>query len=203
MKIKNLYPGSWSSNCYVVSDSGHAIIIDPSAPEADIITYLNSENLTPDAIVMTHGHFDHISSLDTLRKVANIEAYIHESDGELLLDGEKNAFSVFLCGDLSFKPAEHMLHNGDVINFGNSRLKVFHVPGHTEGSICLIGEGVMFTGDTLFANGYGRFDLYSGNSDKLYHSLNLLFDFDPDIRIYPGHGEESTLKEALKNVYYF
>ncbi len=203
MKIKNLFPGSWSSNCYVVSDNGHAIIIDPSAPESDIVEYLKSEDLTPESIVLTHGHFDHISSLDTLRKVTGIGACIHEKDAELLCDGAKNAFSLFLGGDLRYRPAELLLHDGDIISVGNLSFKVISTPGHTAGSICLLCEDVMFTGDTLFANSYGRCDLYSGNREALFKSLRSLKNYDPKIRIFPGHGQDAILGNALDNAFYY
>ena len=202
MNIVNLFPGSWGSNCYIISDSSHAAVIDPSASTKGILDYLKQNNLTLDCIILTHAHFDHILSLDTLRDATGAPCYIHKDDAESLLDGRKNAFYTFFGQDKRYKPAEKTLSHGDVIKLGNVELKIISTPGHTKGCICILAEDNLFTGDTLFADSYGRCDLYSGNARELRASLRSLRSLDGNLIIYPGHGMEAKLSHALDVVEY-
>ena len=203
MNVVNLFPGSWGSNCYIISDSGRAAVIDPSASAKGILDYLNKNNLTLDFIILTHAHFDHILSLDTLRDATNAPAYIHKDDADSLSDGRKNAFYTFFGQDKRYRGAERTLDNGDILTLGNSKLKIISTPGHTKGSICILtDDGKFFTGDTLFADSYGRCDLYSGNSSQLWASLKSLRSLNGNLKIYPGHGMESKLSHALDVVEY-
>ena len=210
LEIYNLFPGSWHSNCYVLIGSDEdqrrkAIVIDPSADARDIVEFLKEKNARLEYIVLTHGHFDHIMTLDKLRDIANVPAYIHKDDGEMLADGEKNAYSIFFGEDKAYRPAEKTLQNGDVLTLGCDKLEIIAVPGHSKGSICLLNQkdGFLITGDTLFASGYGRYDLYGGNIQMLTHSLLYLRDLDENLVIYPGHGDCEKLGKALDNLYAF
>jgi len=208
LEIYNLFPGSWHSNCYVLIGSDEdqrrkAIVIDPSADARDIVEFLKEKNARLEYIVLTHGHFDHIMTLDKLRDIANVPAYIHKDDGEMLTDGEKNAYSFFFGCDQKWRPAERLLEDGDELKVGCETLKVISTPGHSKGSICLLGKDLLITGDTLFANGYGRYDLHGGNVGKLSESLSSLRELDHDLTIYPGHGNTAKLGDALNNLMYF
>ncbi len=202
MEIFNLFGTSWCSNCYILVDSGHAAIIDPSVSTKGIIDFLREHSLTPDFIILTHGHFDHVMSLDTLRSALSIPAYIHEDDAELLPDGDKNAFSTFFGMDRAFGKADKTLRGGDTLTLGGSTLEIISTPGHTDGSICIKCGDILVTGDTLFAESYGRCDLYSGDIRKMRQSLASLRQLDKNIAIYPGHGNPTRLGHALDNAQY-
>ena len=202
MEIYNLYPSSFGANCYIVVCDSHAAVIDPSASAEGIMEFIQQRNATLDCIILTHGHFDHMLSIDTLRSRSGAPLCIHENDAELLLDGEKNAFKTFFGRDRTFSPAEKTLKHGDKISIGDEILTVINTPGHTDGCICLLGDGVLFTGDTLFAESIGRCDLYSGDSRKMRDSLRFLRTLDKNLKIYPGHGEEAMLGHALDVVSY-
>ena len=121
-------------------------------------------------------------------------------DAELLPDGEKNAFSLFFGQDRAWRPADHLLCDGEVIALGDAQIKVVHTPGHTRGSVCYLCGDDLITGDTLFADGYGRCDLYGGDWGALCTSLRKLTELSPTLRIYPGHGQGSTLGDALGEI---
>lgn len=198
MEIVNLYPGSFASNCYVLLCDGHAAVVDPSANEAQILAEIAQRNATLDYILLTHGHFDHVLSLDALREKSGAPAYVHESDAELLPDSEKNGFSYFFSQERVFRAAERTLKHGDVLPLGSEHIRVVHTPGHTRGSVCYqCNGGLLLTGDTLFDGNYGRFDLYGGDAETLYASLRSLHALPDELMIYPGHGGNTQLGAAL------
>ena len=203
LDIYNLTPEGFGSNCYILTVGKRAIIIDPSARAERITSFLTEKGVQPEYIVLTHGHFDHISSLDTLRNATLAPAYIHKDDNEMLTDGEKNAYAFFFGYDKKWRPAERLLEDGDELTVGDEKLSIISTPGHSKGSICLLGEGFLITGDTLFANGYGRYDLHGGNAGQLAESLSKLREYDHDLMIYPGHGDPAKLGDALNNLMYF
>ena len=203
-----MFPGSWGSNCYVLiseSQDGqkHAAVVDPSASAKGIVDFLNTKGATLEYIILTHGHFDHITSLDTLRDATNAPALIHKDDAEMLSDGEKNAFLFFFGQDRKWRNAEKLLSDGDKINLGDEVLEVISTPGHSKGSICLLTNEFIITGDTLFANGYGRYDLHGGDAAQLAGSLRLLRKYDPMLTVYSGHGDKGKLGHALDNVMFY
>ena len=205
MQIVNLFPGSYGSNCYLIEDSHHAIVVDPSASASAILRRIREDGCHPDAILLTHGHFDHIMSVDTLRQAEpNLKVYIHEADAPMLTDGDKNAFSLFFGQARAWRPADVLLHDGDEISVGNSTLRVVHTPGHSPGSVCYLceSEGVMLTGDTLFSDNIGRCDLWGGSYSVIRQSLQSLRTYDGSLTIYPGHGDTNKLFRALDNTMY-
>jgi glyoxylase-like metal-dependent hydrolase (beta-lactamase superfamily II) len=205
MRIINLFPGSVGSNCYLVEDNGQALIIDPSASASAILRRLREDGCTPVGILLTHGHFDHIMSVDTLRQAEpDLKVYIHEADAPMLTDADKNGFAFFFRQERTWNAADVLLHHGDEIQVGDATLTVVHTPGHSPGSSCYLcqSEGVMFTGDTLFADNIGRCDLWGGSYATIRKSLKSLRDYDDTLTIYPGHGEENKLSRALDNTMY-
>ena len=203
LEIFNLFPGSWCSNCYILVSGTHAAVVDPSASAKGIVDFLKTKGATLEYIVLTHGHFDHIISLDTLREATNAPALIHKDDAEMLSDGKKNAFEFFFGQERKWKNAERLLSHGDRLTLGDETIEIISTPGHSKGSICLLTDSFMLTGDTLFAEGYGRYDLHGGDVDQLKASLQKLRNYDQDLVIYAGHGGESTLGRALDNVLYY
>ena len=205
MKIRNLFPGSWGSNCYLVEDSGEALIIDPSASASAILRAVREEGCTPVGILLTHGHFDHIMSVDTLRQAEpSLKVYIHEADAPMLTDGDKNGFAFFFRQERVWNAADVLLKDGDEVKVGKTALTVVHTPGHSPGSSCFLcaEANVMFSGDTLFSDNIGRCDLWGGSYATIRKSLNSLRDYDGGLIIYPGHGDEEKLSRALDNAMY-
>ena len=204
MKIYRFFPDSWKSNCYVIiSESAHALVIDPSLDARRIVDFLKEKNAVLDTIVLTHGHFDHILTLDDLRRLTGATVCIHKEDNEMLSDGEKNAYAFFFGCDMKCKEADRTLDDGDLITIGDEQIKVISTPGHSKGSICLLGDEFMVTGDTIFSEGFGRYDLHGGNAAILKQTLTNLKKFDENLTIYPGHGESEKLGRALRNISYF
>lgn len=205
MNIINLFPGSYGSNCYLLEEGGEALIVDPSAAASAILRKLREDGCTPVGILLTHGHFDHIMSIDTLRQAEpNLKVYVHEEDAPMLADGQKNGFSFFFRQDRTWKDADVLLTNGQEITVGSATLRVVHTPGHSPGSVCYLceSEGIMLTGDTLFSDNIGRCDLWGGSYATIRQSLKRLRDYDGGLTILPGHGGSNTLSKALDNTMY-
>lgn len=205
MQIINLFPGSYGSNCYLVEDGGEALIIDPSAAASAILRKLREDGCTPVGILLTHGHFDHIMSIDTLRQAEpDLKVYIHEADAPMLTEADKNGFSFFFRQDRVWRAADTLLSDGDEIKVGNATFTVIHTPGHSPGSVCYLceAEGIMLTGDTLFADNIGRCDLWGGSYATIRQSLKRLRDYDGGLTILPGHGDSNKLSKALDNTMY-
>ncbi len=198
MKICNLYPGSFGANCYLLISGTHAAVVDPSAPAEQILETLREEGAQAEMILLTHGHFDHIVSIDSLRDKTGIPALIHQGDADFPADANKNGFAHFFRIKRTYRPAERILHGGETIPLGDEEIRVLHTPGHTQGCVCyLLPNGSVITGDTLFDGDRGRTDLYGGNEDQLIATLQAMREWDPSLRIYPGHGTPAILGEAL------
>lgn len=200
MEIIELGAIGYASNCYIIHSGEDAYIIDPTAGVEKILSTLDQNSLTLRGVLLTHGHFDHVLSLSPLLDAVRVPVYIHELDAELLGDAYKNASLPLLFHSLTFPAADKYLHDGDILPLGNESVTVLHTPGHTRGSVCFdLGEA-MLTGDTLFSEGYGRVDLYGGDRGSLVRSMRRLCTLasDSDRRIFCGHGESSTLREALR-----
>jgi glyoxylase-like metal-dependent hydrolase (beta-lactamase superfamily II) len=203
LEIYTLYPEAFGSNCYLLVSGQSAAVIDPSVDASEIADLAAKKNAEIKYIILTHGHFDHISSLDTLRDMTASPAYIHEADNEMLTDGMKNAHALFFGRDKKWRPAEGLLKDGDTLSLGDETLKIISTPGHSKGSICILCGDKLISGDTLFANGFGRYDLHGGNANELSESLASLKTLDPELRIYPGHGDTAKLGRALENLLYY
>ena len=194
--IKSVVVGPVDVNCYILKDkaTGKGAVIDPGGHVERIMSLINDMKADIAEIIITHGHFDHIGALDELRNAVGCGASIHELDAEMLLKSRKN-LSIFMGTDASFRPAERLLKDGDVIRFGESFLKVIHTPGHTAGGICLYdGDKVLFSGDTLFAGSVGRSDFPGGDHYQLIESVvKALAEGKDETVVYPGHGPETGM----------
>ncbi len=198
MRIRSICPDSFASNCYLVIEGERALIVDPSVSVDAVQSALVSEGARCVGILLTHGHFDHLLSLDELRDAyPDAPVYLHAADAELLSDGDKNAFALFFGQDRVWRPADHLLTDGEIILLGDARLRVLHTPGHTRGSVCYLCGDDLITGDTIFAGGYGRYDLYGGDYGALCRSLRSLTELSPTLHIHPGHGPSARLGDAL------
>lgn len=193
-----------ASNCYLLTASRHAVLVDPSAPVGSVLDALRAEDAVLDSILLTHGHFDHVFSLSALREATGARVLVHERDFDLPDDPSKNGFRTFFGMDRSFGVPDGTLRSGDEIAVGEESLRVLHTPGHTAGSVCYLLDGqFLLTGDTLFADGCGRTDLYSGDDEQIAASLQRLRALPSSLTIYPGHGESAILGNALDNVLYY
>ena len=200
MDIYNLFPGSFGSNCYLLISGNQAAVVDPSADADVILQKVAEKGATLQYILLTHGHFDHICSLDMLREKTGVPAYIHKDDEDMPSDAYKNAFYIFFGQNRTYRTPEKTLGEGDVLTLGKEQIRVLHTPGHTEGSVCfLCGEDILITGDTLFDRGFGRYDLWGGDPLKLRHSLARLASLDHSLTIYAGHGCSTDLGDATDN----
>ena len=198
MLIKTVTVGPLESNCYLAGDdlTKEIFIIDPGADYEIIKGIIDKDGLKPKAVINTHGHGDHIGA----NKEFGIPVWIHRLDADFLTDPSKNLSGAFGFL-LKTKTASRLLEDGDALSMGKYKLEVIHTPGHTPGSICLKGDGVIFTGDTLFCQGIGRTDFAYGSEEDIMCSIKeRLFTLDDDYIIYPGHGPSSTIgNEKLYN----
>ena len=189
MEIQALQVGSIPTNCYLVFDPARtdALVIDPGDNPERIFAALNGR--TPAAVLLTHGHFDHTGALSAF---AGVPIYIHEADAPMLSDphlsvGDGN-------GDLRPRPAAtHLLTDGEQLHLAGLDIAALHTPGHTPGGVTYQIGDALFTGDTLFAHGYGRTDLPGGDFSALRRSLRRLLHLAGDFRVFPGHSESTTL----------
>jgi len=173
MRIIRIIVGSLKTNCYLLVSGKELTIIDPGDEIKKILTRLKKEQVKIKYIIITHYHFDHTFYSQEIKKIGG---------GIILFHQQEQKFMAF--------KADKLLKNGDEIKIGNIVLQVIHTPGHTAGSICLLGEDVIFTGDTIFKTGYGRTDLPGGSDKNMHKSLERLQTIiKPGMTVYPGHGE--------------
>ena len=189
MNIQTLTLGPLATNCYLVraDESSRAVIIDPAANSKRLLAALEEQGLTLEAILLTHAHFDHIGALKNLRAATDARVYIGEADKD---DPSR------MCHDLLTYTDTY--RDGDFVTAGGLRFQVLATPGHTPGSVCLLCETVLFSGDTLFAGSYGRTDFLGGSSRDMAASLKRLSRLPPETRVLPGHGPSSTIEEELR-----
>ena len=191
MNIHTLPLGDYQTNTYIVENGGHCVIIDAGyAPEA-ILHFLSDHNLAADAILLTHGHFDHVGAVRDLAAELGCPVYLHEK--------ELSMPPMMTAGPLYYT---HTYGEGDRLQLAGLAFRVLHTPGHTPGSVCLIAENHLFSGDTLFAGSCGRTDFPGGNWATIRKSLTRLAGMENDYLVHPGHGESTTLaREKQYNPY--
>lgn len=174
---------------YVVGDEsgGDAVVIDPAGGFGPLADILERHGLTIRWIINTHGHWDHTAGNEDIARKTGAGILIHEADTGMLQRLSNRILSRFIGGKGSPEPVQ-TLADGDVIEVGGLKLEVIHTPGHSEGSVCLYTPGHLFTGDTLFTEGYGRTDLAGGSTKKLFESIRTrILVLPDDTNIWPGH----------------
>lgn len=204
MKINVLPVGMLGTNCYIIeSNNKNAMVIDAGANADAILEFCKNNELTIKKLVFTHGHFDHVGAMTKLLDKTSARTYIHELDEEMMISPQKTQSSFFPSFDgYVGRKADVCYHDGDIIILDDITLKVMHTPGHTKGSCVLIGEDVIFTGDTIFAGSVGRTDLYGGSSEKMLESAKKIATIEGEYTLLTGHGESTTLSyEKTTNPY--
>ena len=186
MNLKTLALGAYQTNCHILSNGSEAIVIDPGYEPDTILDSL--EGLTLKAILLTHGHFDHVGAVKELVAETGCEVYIHAAESTMP--------PMMTAGPLYYT---RTYAEGDTIApIAGAELTVLHTPGHTPGSVCLLWGQELFAGDTLFAGSCGRVDLPGGDPAQMLQSLNRLASLQADYRVHPGHGPSTTLSQEKR-----
>jgi glyoxylase-like metal-dependent hydrolase (beta-lactamase superfamily II) len=195
MKIQRITVGPLQSNCYVVYDEQalEALVIDPGDDARLILQSIDSKKLKILYIVCTHAHFDHIGAVAEIREKTGGKIVLHKNEIEIY-EGARDQGA--LWGFVIEQPPQPdiLIDEGDELSVGDITLKVLHTPGHSPGGISLYCEGVVLTGDTVFAGSVGRTDFYGGSIEELKMSFKRIISLPPETQIFPGHGDLSTVK---------
>ncbi len=193
------------TNCYVIKDkqTEKVCVIDPAFNEQQIEQTIKEIEGVLDIVVVTHCHADHIAALAKLVENTEAKVYIHEQDCEGLYNKELNAEEI-VGTKILLVDKERVIkcNEQDKIVFGNTTLEVIHTPGHTKGSMTLYDEknNILYSGDTIFSNSYGRTDLVNGSHEEMRESLDKILDRFDDIHVFSGHGEDFNLKNAKRRI---
>lgn len=195
MKLETLVLGLIETNCYFISEGSSLLIIDPASSSRRLIEKINnSYDGRVTAILLTHGHFDHIGAVDALVRTYGCPVYGCRDDERLFTDEKVNS----MAGMSATVKSEITWLEDDIITLGGIEVKVYYTPGHSPGSVMFEIGGMLFSGDTIFYEGIGRTDLYGGSFSQLKQSAEILNRLPYDMIIYPGHGPETTVGHELR-----
>lgn len=189
MKVITLPLGPLATNCYLAADeeTGRCAVIDPAGGAAVIAETMQKYGWTPDCVLLTHGHFDHVGATRALREAFHLPIYIAEADTD-----DQLAMS---HGRLVYTDT---YGDGDEVKVGSLTFRVLATPGHSAGSVCLLCGNTLFSGDTLFCGSMGRTDFAGSSPEAMVESLRRLGSLPGDYCVLPGHGEETTLEEERR-----
>ena len=204
MILETLTVSPYETNCYIfgTGPGGSAFVIDPGDNGSGILRRVEDLRLSVSCIILTHGHVDHIGALKEVKETTGAPVAINLADASMLQD---NTLAALLGMQIHKLPKpDILLQDGQKIESDTLTLKTIYTPGHTQGSICLLGKGLIFTGDTLFRDGIGRTDLPGGSYPEIMRSIKtLLFTLPDETKVYPGHGPLTTIgDEKLNNPFF-
>jgi glyoxylase-like metal-dependent hydrolase (beta-lactamase superfamily II) len=203
MVIKKIVVGPLENNCYIIADekTKECFVTDPGDEPDRILDLIHEHNLRLKYIICTHAHFDHVAAIPDIKKESDAEVVIHKGDLEIYRKTQEQAASWGFEVDPMPEP-DIFVSEGDKISVGDITFEILHTPGHSPGGICLYGEGILITGDTLFAGSVGRTDLYGGDVNQLRSSFRRLMAFPDHIQVLAGHGPETTVgQEKIDNFF--
>lgn len=203
LTIKRLIVGPLENNCFIIADDNtkEALIVDPGDEPDRIIDFVHENNLNVKFIVCTHAHFDHVGAVSDIKQKTGAPIIIHHDEQEIYRGTrEQAALWGFELGE--FPKPDMLVSEGDILEIGDLKFEIIHTPGHSPGSICLLGKDILFTGDTVFAGSVGRTDLHGGDTVQLKNSFRRLMSLPEEIKILPGHGPETTIgREKTENIF--
>lgn len=202
IKVERFALGIVRTNCYLVynDDTKEVIIVDPADSANVIKNEIKEKGLSVQAILLTHGHFDHIMAAKELRDTYEVPIMAHESEEAILEDSSMN-LSIGMGSSPYTIKADRLLHDEDVLELLHTKIKVLHTPGHTAGGVCYLfeDEKILISGDTLFEGSIGRTDFPTGSMSTLVRSIkDKLMVLDDDVVVYPGHEGETTISRERK-----
>ena len=206
MKLIKLEVSTMFVNCYFYycEETKDAVLIDPGGDYKLLNEFIDNNKLNLKAILLTHGHFDHIGAVENVRKHTNTSLIVHQDEVDLIKDPNKNLSKPFGAPIISIN-ADKTVKDGDIIKVGNASLKVIHTKGHTPGGVCYYDKEnkIIFVGDTLFRESIGRADFPLSDKDELLNSIKTkLLTLPEDVVCYCGHGAETTIgHEKVHNPY--
>lgn len=187
--VKKIVNGGLQNNSYIIKFGSKCVVIDPASKVINVT--VEEEGLQVLAVLLTHGHFDHIKGVQEFLD-KNVPVYIHKLD-EGKCNGEHSLDWLKRFRITPFEPTNFVADN-ELLNFDGLEIKVIHTPGHSAGGVCYVIKNVIFSGDTLFLDSYGRYDFEDSCFDYLKHSIkDKLFGLDGDYVVYTGHGDSTTL----------
>jgi len=212
LDIKKFEVNALRENCYVVSDeTKECVLIDCGAYDLeefqDIANYIKENELKPVHLLATHGHIDHNFGNDYVLKEYGLKVEVHEKDKKLMESMREQAQMIFgmtLNINVPQATVGHYFTEEDTIRFGNHQFSIIETPGHSMGSVFFYceAEKVAFSGDTLFRGSIGRTDFMGGSMFQIIQSLRMVCQMDDDIKVYPGHGDETSIGyECMTNMY--
>ena len=196
MILKMMAVGPVAANCYIVGSekTRQGIVIDPGDDGDRIVAEIKKMGLTITSIVATHGHFDHVGAIKEVKDATKAAFAIHTDDAEAARQSSEMVASMFGVKVEAPPEPDRLLKEGDVIEVGEYSFKVLHTAGHSQGGICLVGHGIVFTGDTLFNLGIGRTDFPGGDYDQLIGNIKKkLMTLPDETVVFSGHGPKSTI----------
>jgi len=201
MILTRLVVGPLQVNCYILADekTKEAVVIDPGDDAGDILRVIREKGLAVKYLVNTHAHFDHVGANKALKEATGAQLLLHEQDAGVLKTSTMHAAAFNLTTTAS-PAADRYVRHGDLIEAGEVSLKVLETPGHSPGGICLLEQGMIFTGDTLFAGSVGRSDLPGGNLMTLLAGIKQnLLTLPDETRVFPGHGPDTTIGDERRD----
>ena len=200
MFIRQIEVGRFSVFAYLLGGDagGEGMVIDPADEVDEIIALAKSKKIAIKTILNTHAHVDHIMGNEEMKRKTGAKILLHEDDAPLLTRTPRSMLVMF--GARPSPPADQTVEDGEILRVGEISLKVLHTPGHSPGGMCLYGEGMVFTGDTLFVGGLGRTDLPGGAWEVMVNSIRTkLLTLPDETIVYPGHNYGPSPKSTIKN----